>query len=286
MTLPRISGAAYLLDKSAGISSRRTAARVAKHWGYRKFGHAGTLDPDATGLLIVLMGKATRLSRFLLSSVKTYSFGIELGIRTDTDDTSGRILERKPVQDISEKDIHRITGNYTGFIKQKVPDYSAVKIDGRRAYSMAREGLKPSTPVREVHAENWKLEEFLGSKIRFSVTVSSGTYIRAFARDIGNELGTGGAAFDIRRTSVGAFSVEEASRENDDEKAMLSMSDILREYDRIVLDEEQRKTVLHGGRLKGKLIGTIALMDEYDNLLAVAEGDGNILKPLCVFAGY
>jgi tRNA pseudouridine55 synthase len=285
LTLSRIAGAAYLLDKSAGISSRRTASKVAKHWGYRKFGHAGTLDPDATGLLIVLMGKATRLSRFFLSARKTYSFGIELGIRTDTDDTSGNILERKPVPNIMENDLRRVAGNFTGNIKQKVPDYSAVKIDGRRAYSMAREGLKPSTPVRDVYAENWKLEKFLGSKVHFSVTVSSGTYIRAFARDIGNELGTGGAAFDIRRTSVGAFSVEEASRENDNGRSMLSMSEILREYDRMMLDEEQSQTVLHGGKLKGKLVGTVALLDKDDNLLAIAEGDGNILKPLCVFTG-
>jgi tRNA pseudouridine55 synthase len=286
LTSPQIAGAAYLLDKSAGISSRRTASKVANHWGYKKFGHAGTLDPDATGLLIVLMGKATRLSRFLSSSVKTYSFGIELGIRTDTDDTGGKILERKQVPNISEKDIFRITDRFTGFIKQKVPDYSAVKIDGRRAYSMAREGLKPSTPVREVHADNWKLKEFSGSKIYFSVTVSSGTYIRAFARDIGNELGTGGAAFDIRRTSAGVFSVEEASREYDNERSMLTMSDILREYDRVVLDEEQSRTVLHGGSLKSRLAGTVALLDKYDNLLAVAECDGNILKPLCVLAEY
>lgn len=286
MTLRQIAGAAYLLDKSAGISSRRTALKVANHWGYKKFGHAGTLDPDATGLLIVLMGKATRLSRFLSSSEKTYSFGIELGIRTDTDDTSGNILERRPVPNISEKDILRITDKFTGVINQKVPAYSAVKIDGRRAYSMAREGLQPLTPVREVHVENWKLKRLLGSKILFSVTVSSGTYIRAFARDIGNELGTGGAAFDIRRTSIGVFSVEEASRENDDERSMLSMSDILRDYDRMVLDEEQSRTVLHGGSLEGRQAGTVALLDKDNNLLAVANGDGSILKPLCVIAGY
>ena len=285
MTSPRMTGAAYLLDKSAGIYSRRAAQRVAKQWGYRKYGHAGTLDPDATGLLIVLLGRATRLSRFVTSSGKTYSFGIKLGIRTDTDDTGGTILETKPVPPITDEDILKVLRNYTGAITQKVPDYSAVRIDGSRAYSLARKGLKPSTPVREVFTENWKLSKILGSEVHLSVTVSSGTYIRALARDIGNELGTGGAAFDIRRTSIGAFSIEEASKDTRNERSLLSMSDVLRDYSKEVLDEEKCLTVSHGGNVSGVKVGTVALLDKDDNLLAVAEGDGSILKPLCVFTG-
>ncbi len=280
-----MTGAAYLLDKSAGIYSRKAAQRVAKQWGYRKYGHAGTLDPDATGLLIVLLGRATRLSRFVTSSGKTYSFGIKLGIRTDTDDTGGTILETRPVPPITDEDILKVLCNYTGAITQKVPDYSAVRVDGERAYSLARKGLKPSTPVREVFTESWKLEELLESEVHLCVTVSSGTYIRALARDIGNELGTGGAAFDIRRTSIGAFSIEEASKETRNGRALLSMSDVLRDYKKAVLDEEQRLMVSHGGSVSGSLVGTVALLDKDDNLLAVAEGDGSILKPLCVFAG-
>jgi len=277
-------GAVYLLDKSAGIYSRKAASKVAENWGYKKFGHAGTLDPDATGILIVLMGKATRLSRFISQSRKAYSFGIELGIRTDTDDTGGTVLERKAVPKISENDILKVIEKYTGTIRQKVPGYSAVKIDGTRAYSIARKGLKPSTPVREVHTENWKLEGFQGTNVYFSVTVSSGTYVRALARDIGSELGTCGAAFNIRRTSVGVFGIEEASQDFDDEKSILSMAESLREYTRVVLDEAQRRTVSHGGKLQGHQVGKVALLDRDENLLAVAEGDGSILKPLCVFA--
>ncbi len=285
MTVSRMDGAAYLLDKSAGISSRRIASEVAKYWGYRKFGHAGTLDPDATGLLIIMMGKATRLSRFILSSRKTYSFGIEFGIRTDTDDTAGTILERKPVSNITEEDILRTIGNFTGYIKQKVPSYSAVKINGRRAYSLARMGMKPSTPVREAHTENWEMKGFDGKKAYFSVTVSSGTYVRALARDIGNALKTGGAAFDIRRTSIGAFSLDEASSKSNDVTSRIGMTDILREYERIVLDGEQSRIVSHGGELRSDRTGILALLDENDNLLAVAEGNGSVLKPLCVLVG-
>ena len=285
MTSPRMTGAAYLLDKSAGIYSRRAASRVAKQWGYRKYGHAGTLDPDATGLLIVLLGRATRLSRFITSSIKTYSFGIKLGSRTDTDDTSGTVLESRPVPPITEEDILKVLCNYTGAISQKVPDYSAVRVDGSRAYSLARKGLDPSTPVREVYTENWKLEEIKGPLVSLSVTVSSGTYIRALARDIGNELGTGGAAFDIRRTSIGAFRIEEASKDTRNIKSLLTMPDILRDFEKAVLGEEDSLTVSHGGSVSGAAVGTIALLDKDDNLLAVAQGDGSILKPLCVFTG-
>jgi len=278
-----MTGAAYLLDKTAGIYSRRAASRVAKQWGYRKYGHAGTLDPDATGLLIVLLGKATRLSRFITSSIKTYSFGIKLGVRTDTDDTGGTVLESKPVPTFPEEDILKVLCNYTGAISQKVPDYSAVRVDGSRAYTLARKGLEPSTPVREVYTENWKFEDLMGPEVLLSVTVSSGTYIRALARDIGNELGTGGAAFDIRRTSIGAFSIEEASKDTRNKRSLLTMSDALRDYKKTVLGEEDRLTVSHGGSVSSAAIGTVALLDKDDNLLAVAQGDGNILKPLCVF---
>ncbi len=280
-----MTGAAYLLDKSAGISSRRAALDVSKRWEYRKFGHAGTLDPDATGLLVVLLGKATRLARFISSSRKTYCFGIELGITTDTDDTSGNVLVRKDIPAISEMDILKVLRNYTGMIKQKVPSYSAVKIDGERAYSLARKGLNPSTPVREAYIEDWKLEGIDGHIVRCEVTVSSGTYIRALARDIGNELGTGGAAFDIRRTSIGTFSVEEASVDPDSRDSLLSMSAVLREYRMEILTEAEQNIVSHGGKLERSQTGIVALLDKDDDLLAVAEGDGSILKPLCVFSG-
>ncbi|MEN8208521.1 MAG: tRNA pseudouridine(55) synthase TruB [Candidatus Fermentibacteria bacterium] len=285
MTSSRITGAAYLLDKSAGIYSRRAASSVAKQWGYRKYGHAGTLDPDATGLLIVLLGKATRLSRFVTSSMKSYSFGIKLGIRTDTDDTSGSIIETRSVPPITEEDILKVICSYTGNITQKVPDYSAVKVDGKRAYSLARKGLKPSTPVREVHTGNWKLEQLTEADISLSVTVSSGTYIRALARDIGNDLGTGGAAFDIRRTSIGVFDIKEASKDTRNSRSFLTMSELLRDYNKAVMDEKQRITVSHGGSVESSATGITALVDKDNNLLAVAEGDGNSLKPLCVLAG-
>jgi tRNA pseudouridine55 synthase len=279
------AGAVYLLDKPEGETSRKSAGRVCRAWGYSKYGHSGTLDPDATGLLIVLMGKATRLSRFLMPFPKRYGFGMRLGIRTDTDDTTGEILERNPVSDVSEEELHSVLRGFTGDFQQRVPEYSAVRVKGRRAYDLARRGLELEMPLREVSARDWKLESIEGEVARLSVTVSSGTYIRALARDIGNELGTGAAAFDIRRTEVGGFSVEEASRDVDSEEALISMASAMRHYPRFEVNDQLRPIVTHGGILPSSMEGIVSLLDGSGRLLAVARGDGGNLKPLCVLRG-
>lgn len=279
---PTGTGAAYLLDKPAGITSRKAAAEAASYWKFRKFGHAGTLDPDATGLLVVLMGKATRLSRFLTSFSKTYSFGVQLGIRTDTDDLSGKVIERIPVEGVTEEDILSVLKEFTGILRQRVPSYSAVRVDGVRAYSLARKGGVPKTPVRTVRADNWVLHCWDGNRARLSATVSSGTYVRALARDLGEELGTGGTAFDIRRTRIDGLSVEEASRDPENPAALLSMSSVMRGFPYITLDDADTEKVSHGGTIAACREGMVALHDPDGKLLAIAEGDGSFLKPMCV----
>jgi len=275
-------GAAYLLDKRAGITSRKAAAEVAGSWSFGKYGHTGTLDPDATGLLVVLMGKATRLARFLSGSEKTYRFGLELGISTDTDDTSGRILERKPVGEISRDDLEEVLAGFTGTVKQKVPAYSAVRVRGGRAYEVARRGLVPDTPTRIAHVGNWKVESQDGRFIVLSVTVSAGTYVRALARDIGERLGTLAAAFEIRRTVIGGFHVSEASGKPDDVRALMSMSEILRDYPSIVVEGEALERISFGGSIPGKVDGTMRILDGDGELLAVGEGRGDRIQPICV----
>jgi tRNA pseudouridine55 synthase len=276
-------GAAYLLDKSSGITSRMATSTVAEAWGFSKYGHAGTLDPDATGLLIVLLGKATRLSRFITSGEKRYSFGIEFGIRTDTDDTTGNILERRSAGHIKQKDIQRVLKRYTGNIIQKVPSYSAVKIDGVRAYKTARKGLLPDTPEKRVHVCDWKLMKYENGKAYFAVTVSSGTYVRALARDIGNDLDVFGAAFDIRRLSIGSITIESSSREPDNPESLLSMTALLDAYESVILSDSDKQLISHGARIISTLTGTVALLDKQGRLVAMSEGDGSSLRPLCVF---
>lgn len=283
MTFSDMCGAAYLLDKSSGITSRMATSSVARAWGFSKYGHAGTLDPDATGLLIVLLGKATRLSRFITSEEKRYSFGIEFGIRTDTDDTTGNILERRSAGHIKRKDIQRVLKRYTGNIIQKVPSYSAVKIDGVRAYKTARKGLLPDTPEKRVCVTDWKLMKYENSRASLAVTVSSGTYVRALARDIGSDLDVCGVAFDIRRLSIGSISIERASREPDNPESLLEMTDLLDEYERVILSDSDKRLISHGARLNSTLKGTVVLLDKQDRLVAMSEGDGSSLRPLCVF---
>ena len=275
-------GAAYLLDKAAGSTSRKAAAAVAGSWGYRKFGHAGTLDPDATGLLIVLLGKATRLARFISSREKTYEFGIRLGMTTDTDDTGGMVLERRPVDGVSRESLMEAVRHFTGGFDQKVPSFSAVRVNGRRAYEMARKGEEPDTPVRRVTAENWRLISWDGSDARMSVTVSSGTYVRALARDIGDRLGTGGTAFCIRRTEIGDFDVEEASQAPDSPGSLMDMAGIMRGHSRRVLEAGEVTQVSHGSSIPGDQVGVTALLRPDGSLLAVAEGNGETLRPKCV----
>lgn len=283
MTISDMSGAAYLLDKSSGITSRMATSSVAEAWRFSKYGHAGTLDPDATGLLIVLLGKATRLSRFITSDEKRYSFGIEFGIRTDTDDTTGNILERRSAGHIKQKDIQRVLKRYTGNIIQKVPSYSAVKIDGIRAYKTARKGRIPNTPEKRVRVTDWKLMKYENGKAYFSVTVSSGTYVRALARDIGNDLDVCGVAFDIRRLSIGSITVESSSREPDNPESLLEMTALLDGFESVILSDSDKQHISHGTRIISTLTGTVALLDKQGRLVAMSEGDGTSLRPLCVF---
>ena len=283
MTFPDMCGAAYLLDKTTGITSRKASKTVAEAWGFSKYGHAGTLDPDATGLLIVLLGKATKLSRFITSSEKRYSFGIEFGVRTDTDDTTGKVLERRPSGHIKLDDVHGVLKRYTGNIIQKVPSYSAVKVNGVRAYKTARKGLNPDTPIKEVSVTDWKLMKYENSKTFLEVTVSSGTYIRALARDIGRDLDAGGAAFAIRRLSIGRFDIERASSEPDNPESLLEMTDLLNAYESVTLSDSDRRLVSHGARIESTLTGTVVLLDEQGRLVAMSDGDGSSLKPFCVF---
>jgi tRNA pseudouridine55 synthase len=277
-----LTGAAYLLDKARGLTSRKAASMVARAWGYRKYGHAGTLDPDAAGLLIVLLGKATRLSRFLSSFSKKYSFGMELGMRTDTDDTTGIVLERTAVDGLTRDDILAVLDRFTGRISQRVPSYSAVRVNGRRGYSLARSGEAPEMPVRSVEVRDLKLLEWDGRKAGLSVEVSSGTYVRALARDIGDSLGVGAAAFGIVRTSIDGFSLEEASGDPDVSQSLLTMAGVMRGYPSLILGDEDAERISHGNPVSGEATGITALMDGKGGLLAMARGDGSTLRPMCV----
>ncbi|MBT6492015.1 MAG: tRNA pseudouridine(55) synthase TruB, partial [Deltaproteobacteria bacterium] len=193
-----------IIDKSAGPTSHDVVASVRKVLRMKKVGHTGTLDPAATGVLPIVLGKATKLSRYLVGCDKSYRGMICLGVTTDTLDAVGQVLEEKPV-DVTEEQVEAVLEKFRGDIKQVPPMYSAKKIDGKKLYELARQGVEVEREAKDVHIDELKLISFDGTNIEVDVTCTSGTYIRVLALDIGEALGCGGHLSALRRTRVGNF---------------------------------------------------------------------------------
>lgn len=201
-----------LLNKSKGITSFGAVSRVKRTVGEKRVGHTGTLDPMATGVLPVLIGRATALSSLMLDADKRYIATIKLGITTDTDDITGEILSEKAVT-VGANEIGNALKQFTGKISQIPPMYSAIKKDGVRLYKLAREGKTAEIEPREVEIFEIKLLSALNSQNEFRVEahVSKGTYIRSLARDIGEFLGCGATLSALQRTYASGFSIEQCA---------------------------------------------------------------------------
>lgn len=201
-----------LLDKPSGISSAQAIARVKRVLGAKKIGHAGTLDPMATGLLVCLLGSATRLASFAEKGLKTYSGEILFGVVTDSDDVTGAVLTTSPSRpDFGS--IESAIGQFVGTIEQVPPQISAVKVDGERAYRLARAGEEVALRARTCTISNlecWPAQDERGVKVGFRLTCTSGTYIRSLARDLGAALGCGGCLASLRREASFPFRVSDA----------------------------------------------------------------------------
>jgi tRNA pseudouridine55 synthase len=198
-----------LVDKPAGPTSHDVIARLRRLSGIRRIGHAGTLDPLATGLLLVCVGRATRLLEYLLDQPKRYEAVLCLGQRTDTFDAEGTILAERPVE-VTLPDIEVALERFRGPIVQRAPAFSAVKRDGVPLYKLARQGLDVERPAREVTIYDLTLNAWHSPSLHLDVTCSSGTYIRSLADDVGQTLGCGAYLSDLRRTAVGTFLVADA----------------------------------------------------------------------------
>ena len=205
-----IAGEIINVDKPAGITSFRVVQRVRDWSQCRKVGHAGTLDPLATGVLLICPGKATKRVSELMEMEKEYVGSIELGKRTDTDDAEGCILSEQDVPDFTEKHMLDILCEYVGTIQQIPPVYSALKHNGSRAYELARKGQTVHLKQRTVRIYAIDLLDWTNPIMTIRVRCSRGTYIRALARDIGQRLGTGGYVKTLRRTRIGDYRVEDA----------------------------------------------------------------------------
>ena len=201
-----------ILDKPAGLSSARAVDVVKRLLGRGvKIGHAGTLDPFATGVLVLMMGPATKLCETLMSSPKQYLATLKLGATTATDDPeSPEIPWPTPVTEPSHDQVAAALRLFVGKIQQRPPAFSALKVAGRRAYKLARSGQPPDLPARTVEIRDIELLEFAWPSLRLRVDCGRGTYIRALARDIGQHLQTGAYLTQLRRTRVGDYGIEDA----------------------------------------------------------------------------
>ena len=249
-----------LVDKPVGPSSFAVVKRLRSHYGV-KAGHAGTLDPQASGLLLVLLGPATRLARYLVGLDKRYETEIRLGLRTTTGDGEGEVVEETAIPPLEE--IEALAGE----IELRVPQASAVKIDGERAYRLQRRGVTVEMPTRRSTIHELRVVRYEPPLLELDLTVSSGTYIRAIADHLGGHCRT------IRRTAVGPFRVEDADEEN-----VLAPLAALISLPERGLSEDEMRAIRQGRSIPGSEQGSVALHFA-GHLVAVAEGDGHTLKP-------
>jgi tRNA pseudouridine55 synthase len=253
-----------LVDKPVGPSSFAVVKRLRSRYGV-KAGHAGTLDPLASGLLLVLLGPATRLARYLVGLDKRYETEIRLGLRTTTGDGEGEVVEETPLPRLEE--IEALEGE----IELRVPQASAVKIEGERAYRLQRRGVAVEMPTRRSTIRTLRVVRFAPPLLELDVTVSSGTYIRALADHLGGHCRT------IRRTAVGPFRVEDA----DDETVLAPLAALVALPER-ALDETKAGLIRQGRPVPGSEEGPVALHFA-GQLVGVARGDGDELRPETVF---
>lgn len=282
-----------LVDKPGGMTSHDVVARARKALGTRKIGHAGTLDPMATGLLILGVEGATRLLTYLVGLDKTYLATIRLGARTTTDDAEGEITDAAAAGLLEAVDDARIATGIaalTGAISQVPSTVSAIKVNGRRAYDLARSGEQVELAARQVTVSRFEVLATRRSAEAIDLDVvvdcSSGTYIRALARDLGDDLGVGGHLTALRRTRIGRFDVAEAlPPEAIDPALLLAPADVAeRAVGRIDVTTDEARDLRHGKRLEGaadRLPGPIAAaVDPDGRLVGIVERRGAALKSI------
>jgi tRNA pseudouridine55 synthase len=285
-----------VVDKPAGIGSTDVVRTVRRAARMRKVGHTGTLDPDATGVLVVCLGRATRLVRFLQSGRKTYRAEILLGIETTTQDTSGETVATRSAEEVDEGLFCTALGRFVGGIRQIPPMVSAVKVDGERLYERARRGEVVEREARDVTVHDLVLESFTpGERAHASVlvTCSAGTYVRTLAHDLGALLGCGAALAGLRRLANGTFTVDDAHAldeverrggEGTLEEITLSLREAVRHLPTVTVDEEEAQRVATGRALPAVGgSGPYAVVGPGDRLLAIYQDEGDAGRPEAVF---
>jgi tRNA pseudouridine55 synthase len=285
-----------LIDKPTSWTSHDVVAKVRKAVGTKKVGHAGTLDPLATGLLVLGIESGTKLLTFLVGADKTYEATIRLGQQTISDDSESEVIASASAEEIaklSDEDIAREIAKLTGVLMQTPSSVSAIKVAGKRAYDLVRAGEEVELKAREVKIYGFEMlsvarvSGFMDVQVR--VECSSGTYIRALARDLGNLLGVGGHITALRRTRVGHFDVTQAnSIEELSELRLTELAAAAKQlFPVIELTESEVTDLIHGKRISGKseVTGLAAGLSTSGKLVAVLESVKTDLKSVVVFQG-
>lgn len=291
-----------LVDKPVGVTSHDVVDHIRKAAGTRRVGHTGTLDPGATGLLIVCIGTATRLSEHLVGLDKTYEGYMRLGVVTDSYDMDGKVLEENPVPELTPEQIQRIFDEFTGPILQTPPMVSAVKVGGERLYKLARKGETIEREPRPVTVREFVLLGYEPPLIHFRVCCTRGTYVRSLCHDVGRRLGCGATLDTLRRTAVGKHRVENAApmesfKTLEDVTARLMPLGEALDFPEVIVRPSGIKSIAAGNALRPRDLrtpctareGWVQLKSESGELLALAQVKRGLtdafLHPKRVFIG-
>ena len=283
-----------VIDKPSGPTSFDVVRRVKGLFKTRRCGHTGTLDPTATGVLPICIGDATKVASFVSEGEKEYDAVVRFGEITDTQDAAGRMLETRPLGDLSEERVRKELEGFVGLVEQTPPMYSARKVDGKRLYELARAGEEVERESRQVHIDEARLTFFRPPDAGIFVRCSKGTYLRTLAHDLGQRVGCGAHLRSLKRVRVGPFGLEDsvgldtlmaAAKEKQLEKYLLPISRALDELAELRLDTTLARRVAHGhapgpadlSRLRAPPFSRgrkVRLLDPEGRVLAVAESDG------------
>ncbi len=297
-SIKNIVSGVLVVDKPIGMSSHDVVQVIRRGTGIRRAGHTGTLDPRASGVLVVLIGPAVRLSEFVSASDKRYQATIRLGSTTETYDAEGEItITSASVDDITEAKFSEVLQNYIGEIEQVPPPYSAVKVKGRKAYEMARKGEEVKLEPRKINVFSLEVLEWMPPEVVVDVYCSSGTYVRSLANDLGEELGCGAHLIGLRRTKSGRFSLrdaiplrrlQEAFDAGDWYNHLIPAAEALGDWPMVELDGDQVELVRHGHRVpttSEEASGWARGVSQQGDLVALMEyvEDSNEWQPRKVF---
>jgi tRNA pseudouridine55 synthase len=266
-----------LVDKPSGMTSHDAVDVVRRSLGTRKVGHAGTLDPMATGLLVLGVGRATRLLRYLGDLPKTYAATGRLGEETDTLDADGEIVRTAPV-DVSLAELKRACASLVGESMQTPPAYSAVKVAGRKLYEAARQGEVLQAPARPIRVDAFDVTAFEGRDLEARITCSGGTYVRVLVADVGRSLGCGAHLVGLRRTAIGSLRVEEAHPPG--AGTLQPVERAVQHLPSIRLEPEEARAASHGRPLgPAGILGPYAVLDPEDALVGIYRDEGPMARP-------